>query len=153
MEALDYINFQFRGYFTADAETTIEKIRSGSLEELIFVTPEYLHPYLEFVKAHKRLFGAALARPEAFNAETSFQKMFVHLFNPIMERFQFEEEERSYIFSFYIQGIMGVVTEWIGKDCKESIEVITGLIMKCIFPTGNAVDVAYGITKSANISL
>lgn len=62
--------------------------------------------------------------------------MFVHLFNPIMERFSFPEEERGYILSFYIKGIIGIVTEWLNRDCKESVEIITGLIMKCALPTG-----------------
>lgn len=136
MESLEYINSRFMEYFTTDVKTTIENIKSGNLEELIFITPGYLNPYLEFIKDHKRLFAAALTRPEAFDTSTAFRKMFVHLFNPIMERFRFPEEERNYILYFYIKGIMGIVTEWLRKDCAEPVETITGLIMKCIFPAG-----------------
>lgn len=136
-EALEYINSRFQSYFQTDAPATIEKIQKGKLEELIFITPEYLTPYLEFVKDNKSLFAAALARPEAFDAFTSFRNMFRHLFNPILERFSFPEEERGYILSFYIRGIIGIVTEWLNRDCAEPVEVITGLIMKCILPAGN----------------
>lgn len=137
-EALEYINFRFRGYFKTDAAATIDKIKNGSLDEVIFITPGYLNPYLEFIKDYKRLFAAALTRPDSFDTNASFQKMFEHLFNPIMERLSFPKEERSYILSFYIMGIMGIVAEWIKKDCAEPIEVITGIIMKCILPAEDA---------------
>lgn len=137
MESLEYMNSRFLTYFQTDAATTIEKIRSGSLEEIVFITPKYLNPYFEFIKDNKKLFAAALARPETFHTNTSFRKMFVHLFNPIMERFCVPEEERSYLLAFYIRGITGIVTEWLRKDCLESVEVISGLIMKCVLPAGN----------------
>ncbi|MGN0156376.1 MAG: TetR/AcrR family transcriptional regulator [Lachnospiraceae bacterium] len=136
-ETLEYINSRFLGYFKTDAATTIEKIKNGELEEIVFVTPGYLNPYLEFIKDHKRLFLAALTRPETFDSEICFQKMFVHLFNPVMERFAFPETERSYIVLFYIKGIIGIVSEWLKKDCAEPVEFISGLIMKCTIPTGN----------------
>lgn len=137
METLEYNNSRFRGYFKTDAAATIDKIKRGKAEELIFITPEYLNPYLEFIKDYKRLFAAALARPESFNANVSFQKMFKYLFDPIMERLCFPEEERNYILSFYIMGIMGIVTEWLRKDCAEPVEAITGIIMKCTFAAEN----------------
>lgn len=146
METLEYINLRFIGYFKTDAATTIEKVKSGTLEEIIFITPSYLNPYLEFIKAHKRLFVAALARPETFHSNTIFQKMFVHLFNPIMERFCLPEEERCYILSFYIKGIIGIITEWLSKDCAEQVEVITDIIMKCTFSTRSGS--SYEIEKS-----
>lgn len=137
METLEYINARFLEYFETDAATTIDKIKSGNIEELIFITPEYLNPYLEFIKDYKRLFVAALTRPESFNSNNSFEKMVEHLFNPIMECLCIPKEERSYILSFYIMGIMGIVTEWLKKDCAEPIEAITGIIIKCILPAAN----------------
>ncbi len=147
METLEYINSRFLGYFTTDAVATIEKIKSGNLEELIFITPRYLIPYLEFIRDHKRLFTAALTRPEEFHANTSFQKMFKHLFNPILERFCITETEKSYILSFYMNGIMGIVAEWLRKDCAESVEAITSLIIKYTLPTGNGIMPACQIYK------
>lgn len=133
VEALEYINSRFLGYFQTDAAATIEKIKRGDLKELVLITPEYLNPYLEFIKDHKRLFAAALTRPETFHANVSFRKMFEHLFNPIMERFGLPPEERNYILAFYIKGIIGIVTEWLNRDCSEPVEIIASLIMKCIF--------------------
>lgn len=148
METLEYINSRFLGYFTTDAAATIEKIKSGNLEELIFITPGYLIPYLEFIRDHKRLFTAALTRPEEFHVNTSFQKMLNHLFNPILERFCIPETEKSYILSFYLNGIMGIVTEWLKKDCAESVEAITSLIIKYTLPAGNGIMSVCKINKS-----
>lgn len=150
METLEYINSRFLGYFTTDAAATIEKIKSGNLEELIFITPRYLIPYLEFIRDHKRLFTAALTRPEEFHVNTSFQKMFKYLFNPILERFYIPETEKSYILSFYMNGIMGIVTEWLRKDCAESVEAITSLIIKYTLPTGNGIMPVCKINKSVS---
>lgn len=134
-ETLEYINSQFLGYFKADAAATIDKISNGNLEEFVFITPGYLNPYLKFIKDYKNLFAAALTRPESFDTNTAFQKMSEHLFNPVMERFCFPREERNYVLLFYIKGIMGIVTEWLRKDCTEPIEDIAGIIMRCILPT------------------
>ena len=150
METLDYINSQFQEYFKTDAATTIEKIKSGNLEELVFITPRYLLPYLEFIKDHKRLFVTSLTRPEVFHSRTSFEKMFVYLFNPIMQRFVIPEDERNYMLCFYIRGIMGIVAEWLRKDCADSAEVIAGLIMKYVLPMGSGKTSAHNSRELVN---
>lgn len=137
IESLEYINSQFIGYFQTNAKETIDKIKEGDLNEMIFITPSYLHPYLEFIKDHKRLFTAALKRPDTFLTHSSFQKMFIHLFNPILESFDIPLEERKYILTFYIKGIIGIIEEWLKNDCRESIDFVTHLIIKCILPIEN----------------
>lgn len=137
METLDYINSQFLEYFDTDFLQIDEKIRSRSLEELIFITPDYLKPYLEFIQDHKKLFSAMIARPDAFSAQASFQKLFTLLFNPIMECFRVSQEEKNYLLAFYIQGILGVILHWLKTDCRDSTETVAGLIVKYVFPTKN----------------
>lgn len=134
METLEYIDAQFLGYFQIDASKAIDKIKSGSLDDLVLITPEYLTPYLAFIRDHKKVFASALKKPDTFQSNISFQKMFEHIFNPIMERLHIPQSERNYILSFYIRGIMGIVGEWLKQDCSDPINVIAGIIMKCILP-------------------
>lgn len=132
LEALAYLNQQFQSYFDSDDEETIEKVQNGSLDELIFITEEHLHPYLRFIKDHKRIFAAVLENPENFASEHAFKRLAKLLFYPILARFNVSESERDYTLMFYIQGIIGVIAEWIRRDCKESVEMITDLMMKLI---------------------
>ena len=48
------------------------------------------------------------------------------------------QEERKYIMSFYIQGIIAIITQWLKDDCKEEIEFVMQVIQRCIKqPKGN----------------
>ena len=86
-----------------------ERLQSENLEDLIFISPEYRKPYLEFVKDNKCLFKVVLSQPAVFNAEETFKKLFTEIFSPILDRFRLPEQDKSYIISFYIAGIMAVI--------------------------------------------
>ncbi len=135
-ETIEYCNAEFLACFDSNAATTIEKIRRGKKEELVFVTPGYLIPYLRFVKENQRLFLAAAAKSEVYGSEEKYQKMYKHLFEPIMERFGFSKEERKFVSAFYINGIMAIVTEWIKGDCSEEICDISNIITKLVLQNG-----------------
>lgn len=51
---------------------------------------------------------------------------------PILDRFNVEEKEKDYILTFYINGIMAVIKEWIRNDCKDEISAIEDIIIKCV---------------------
>ena len=131
-EALEYMNSKFNAYFEADEVTTMETIKCGQPEEMIFVTEQYLKPYLSFIYEHRTLFYAAMTRPERFASESSFEMLSEKLFYPILEKFNIPEEEQAYILMFYIKGIMGVVHHWIINGCEDSVDFITEMIIKII---------------------
>lgn len=39
-----------------------------------------------------------------------------YVFNTILERFDISKNDRKYLITFYINGIMAIVKEWINKD-------------------------------------
>lgn len=133
-ETLEYMNQKFLACFQSDAATILGKIKSEKKEELIFITPEYLNPYLNFIKDNKRIFLAALNKPEIYESNIKYDKLYEHFFEPIMDRFSYPKEKRRYIIAFYVQGIMGIVNEWIKGGCSEKIseisEIITEVILK-----------------------
>ena len=55
-----------------------------------------------------------------------------YVFNPILERFDISKNDRKYLITFYINGIMAIVKEWINNDCEDSIKDIENIIIKCI---------------------
>ena len=110
----------------------IEQIKECSADELYFIEPKYLLPYLEYIQKNKRLFFTAIMRAKTLRLDDSYDKMFRHVFTPVLERYKVPVENRRYIIIFYIQGIMAVITEWLKNDCKDSIEHIMTVIRHCV---------------------
>ena len=113
-----------------------KRLASEHLEDLIFISPEYLRPYLEFIRENRRLFKVALSHSDVLNAEGTYRQMFTNIFSPVLDRFHFPEQEKAYIILFYIGGMIAIVKEWISKDCDDSIEQIVKTCMRCIIPDG-----------------
>lgn len=136
-ETLSYLNSKFNSYFTTNEKETKEKIESGNLNDLIFITREHLEPYLTFVKDYKRMFTAVIASPIIFASDDSFKLLSDKIFYPIMKRFDIPENMQEYILMFYIKGIIGILIHWIENDCEDSIEFITDLIIGLIMTNIN----------------
>lgn len=109
---------------------------SKNKSELVLITPDYLKPYLEFIKENKKVFKLIHNRPELFDSESTFEKMYQELFEPIMDKLNVPRDEQKYVLTFYSKGILAVIMLWLADDCKEPIDKIMNIIMKYT-PTGN----------------
>ena len=109
---------------------------SKNKSELVLITPDYLKPYLEFIKENKKVFKLIHDRPELFDSESTFEKMYQELFEPIMDKLNVPRDEQKYALSFYSKGILAVIMLWLADDCKEPIDKIMNIIMKYT-PIGN----------------
>ena len=101
-------------------------------EELFLVTPKYLMPYLEFVEDNRKLFLIMYEKNEMMGAEKTYEKWFTDIFGPILSRFGVSGEEQPFIMIFYLNGIIGLINEWLARDCAQSKEEIISIIQKCI---------------------
>ena len=131
-ESISYMNEQLLNYMKKDSAIFITKIRECSKDELYLVTPEYLIPYLNYIKEYKRLFRTATENAAVLDMENTYSRMFRHVFNPILDRYKVPECDRVYIMMFYIRGLMGIITIWLQNDCEDSVEHITDIIQKCV---------------------
>lgn len=131
-ESIEYMNQQFLAYMQRDNEAFIAKIRSCPIRELYLVTPEYLRPYLSYIKEHQRLFCTALQNAAVLRLEDKYAGLSQHVLLPILERYRVPEQDRTYIMAFYIHGIMAIITEWLKNDCIDPIEQIIAVIQKCV---------------------
>lgn len=129
-ECVEYINGQFLEYMQNDSEMFVEKIEKCSLEELYLLTPEYLIPYLNYIRDNKKLFLTATQNAAVLQLENTYSRMFRHIFAPIMDRFNIPEHDRHYILAFYIKGIMAVIGEWLKCNCEDPVEYIADIIRK-----------------------
>lgn len=132
-ESVEYMHGQFLEQFRG-LDDVAGRIRHCPREELLLVTPSYLRPYLEFIKAHRQLYRTAMERPEIFAADLTYQKMFRHIFDPILERFSVPEAERNYRMMFYLSGIQAIIAQWLKENCSESVEKLMEIIQHCVLP-------------------
>ena len=130
-ETLQHIIDTFLKCFETDTVTTIEKIKNAPIKELNFVTEDYLRPYLDFVRSNSNIYKAAFHN-KVYEADKKYKKLYAYIIEPILNRFEFAENERRFIASFYIHGITGIVKEWVETGCKEDVTEITRLIVRLV---------------------
>jgi AcrR family transcriptional regulator len=131
-ETTQYITDSFLSYFSVDKQSIAYKFDNCDLKDLVFITPEYLSPYLSFVKDNQRIFKTSIRHLGSMNFDSIYNKMFKYIFNPVLDRFDFPEKDRIYILKFYLVGITAVVMEWLENDCSEEIDDIIRIIIDCV---------------------
>lgn len=129
-ESVEYISNDFQKYFSKN--DIISRINSLPLEDLIFIKPDYIIPYLSYVKDNKKLFQTAVLHSGTLQFDKAYKRMFEYIFSPILMRFDIPENERQYTMAFYINGIIALIMEWLKNDCKESVEDIADIIIRNI---------------------
>ncbi len=131
METLQYIIEQRNNSFNNSLQIDKQKIMSCPLEDLVLITPQYLIPYLQFVLDNKRVFIAAQSQPKVFQTELMFDGMYREIFDPILSRFNVNQQNRQYMMRFYLNGMYSVVMQWVKNGCVESVEQIANFLIEC----------------------
>lgn len=131
-ECSRYINERFLNYMDKDSDLFIKKLKCCPTEELYLITPEYLKPYLNFIKENQRLFKTVVMNADVFNLKKSYADLLARVVTPILNRYGVPESNRSYIMSFHISGLMAIITEWLKENCSDSVEHIISVIQLCI---------------------
>lgn len=129
-ESVAYIHAQFFERFPAQywASSLSEDTPAESLHLL---TPEYLNPYLDFIRAHRKLYRTAIENPSLFRTEEIYAQMFSRVFDRILERYAIPERERHYRMKFYLSGIAAIVENWLRGGCVDSTDALADLIRRC----------------------
>ncbi|MGM9657934.1 MAG: TetR/AcrR family transcriptional regulator [Eubacteriales bacterium] len=115
-----------------DTAVFIEKIQTRPIEELYLITPEYLTPYLNYIKDHKRLFRTMHEKAFVLGMDAAYLRLNLHVFTPILNRFHVPPSDQKYMMPFYLNGLMGIINEWLKEDCKDSVEHIISVMRICI---------------------
>ena len=131
-ETIKHILDSFLTYFSVDTKRIMDRFDACELDDLVFITPEYIIPYLTFIKDNQRLFRTTLKQFDILGMKGVYEKMFTHIFSPILSRFHFPEKERAYVMRFYLSGVTAVVAEWIDNGCADDMENILKVIIDCI---------------------
>ena len=129
-ETINMISKEFYGSFS---KTSVkEELYTATAEDMFFITPDYLYPYLNFIKNNLKLFKTIHNKPILFNVNSAYKKMCNDLFFPILSKFKVPQEKRPYVLAFYTKGLYAVVDEWICNNCKDDIETIVKIMLEFI---------------------
>ena len=99
----------------------------------VLTSEKYLHPYLSFIKENKKLYRLMHDKPHLFNLRKKSQELYENIFDKALSNFNVKENEKKYVFSFYTEGVLGIIKRWIDGDCKDDIELIMAIIERNTF--------------------
>ncbi len=131
-ECIAYIGKKVVHQFQKSQVIDKSRIATCPLEELLLVTPQYLLPYLQFVKENKAVFLVAASQPSVLKTKEIAKQLYDDLIQPILARFQIPEKERPYRLAFYLNGIGSVMMEWVKGGCQDDMEDIAHIVMECL---------------------
>ena len=130
-ECIEYVGNKINKKFS---NKVINKqiIKDSKLEDLLLITPDYLLPYLEFLKENKAIYKIAYSQPNVLKEQQVVNHLYKNIFEPILNRFLVPINEQKYMMNFYLSGISSVMMEWINNDCKEDAQTIVKILIKCL---------------------
>ena len=126
-ETIAYINQEFVSSFNINATPKI-----NSKESAFLITDNQLIPYLNFCKKNKRVLKLVHKKPNLFQSEKAYKKMYETIFYPAISQFLSDETQKIYNLEFFTQGIKGIIYKWIELDCETDIEEIMKIIKNCV---------------------
>ena len=111
----------------------LNELYERPIDDLNFMTDEYLHPYLLYIKDNKRVYSTVLSHSVSFGLNEVFQQLYDTIFNPVLERYYYPVADRKYAMMFYLNGITAIVSEWLKDGCEKSVDDVSKIICGCIF--------------------
>ena len=123
----------FVSYFVPDGKISPINFEESQKENLIFISEEYLMPYLSYFKENRKIFLTVFENGKLFGFEETYKKLFDNIFDPILDVFRYPESERKYVMAFYLNGINSIIMEWIKEDCVKPEKEVVKIINDCIF--------------------
>lgn len=127
-ETIEMINKKFLEAFN----NKVLDFRFNSKDDLFFIEDEYIIPYLNFIKENKKIYTLIHNKPDIFNYQGAFKKMYDNIFKVILDKYHVSKDEQPYIFSFYSFGLVAIISKWIETDCNDDINKIAEIMKNVI---------------------
>ncbi len=139
-ETQETVEKKFRSYFKVKEKN----IKYDELKDLVFVTDDYVVPYLQFIYDNKNVYRAALRNVSSLGGDTQYLYLKKNFIEPVMERFRIPEDRRKYYIAYYMEGISAVIREWLLDKCADPIETVASVIKELVVPPHGREGRAYG---------
>lgn len=143
-ETAENVNRRFLSFFSQNTEDFAGEIGSKDRKDLIFISSDYLLPYLKFISENKKVYRASFRNPIGMRAAEKYKYLKKYIINPILERFEVPQDYWKYYTVYYIEGTMAVIREWLNNGCRESVETIAAIIEECVRPLNGIEGRRYG---------
>lgn len=115
------------------ASMDFRDIRNMDKDDLHFCTPEYLVPYLNYIKAHRAIYRAFVKNARSFETEKTDDRLIETICLPIYERHGVTEKKLvTYMQKFFLRGIEAILHEWVGNNCADDVQFVCDAIMFCV---------------------
>ena len=131
-ETTRYILDKHFSYYNVETKDIPQYLANRGQNELIFISEEYLKPYLTFIKENQRIFKVAIKEFHVMKFNNVYTQMFEQVFNPLLAHFSIPPQNRTYVIKFYLSGITAIVMEWLDKDCSDDMSTVIGVIADCV---------------------
>lgn len=131
-ESAQHIIDEFLAYMPQDSAAHVSRLHDCPLEELYFMTPAYLTPYLTYIKEHRRVFRAAVEQASVLRMQDAYRQLNRHVLTPILDRYQVPRADQTYLMRFFISGLMAIIDEWVQDDCRDNVEHVIDVMQMCI---------------------
>lgn len=136
-ETAKYLIDDFVSYFTSAKNSFSFDFSTRERDQLNFISDKYLIPYLTYIKDNKEVFGTLMSNGKSLGFDKTYERMFENIFNPILKRFNYPEEDRRYIVMYYLNGITAINNEWLKNNCDRPVEEVANIVKSCIFGLDN----------------
>lgn len=130
-ETVQNVNREFFEKFSKNSEL-VSPDGSAAKKDGLYITPEYLQPYLAFVKQNKKIFKLTCEKSSLFQADKTLAHMYKNVFYPVLEKYGVPDEEKPYLFEYYFKGLIAVIQKWVELDCKTDEKVIMELLLRLL---------------------
>lgn len=115
-----------------DKKTALEDLKNYKADEVVFNSPKYIVPYLEFVKANKKIFSVFMAESAGINwTDDKNLNLKGFLASNIIKNGLYDEKIIRYMSKFYLTGIISITSEWLKNDCSDEIPFVCEIIALC----------------------
>lgn len=127
-ETIGYINNKINNTF----KEKILDINNIDKEDLFFITPKYLKPYLELVKENKRVFKLIHDKPHLFKNKEMADRLYHDLFSVVLTKYNVPENIKKYVFAYFTEGVLSIIMKWLEYDCVDEIDLICDTIINMV---------------------
>lgn len=110
------------------SDVSREQAESIAKNDGFLITPEYLVPYLNFVKQNRKVYALIMNNASLFGADKTFKKMYGSIFTPILDKFGVPKNNQEYVFAYYMNGVLAMIRTWVKNDCDKDVEEMMRLI-------------------------
>lgn len=131
-ETIENVNKKFLSYFEKPDKNIKIMISENQKDDLQFVTPKYLLPYLNYIKENKVIYQVSVKYPAIMQSTKKYVLLQENVLYPILQRFNIPEKKRKYYSAYFINGISSLINEWIKDDCADDVNLVLDTIIACV---------------------